>query len=480
MPQLLTLSRAARLVGIARGALQQRVKDGELPTFEGMVAAADLVRLYPHARFEDDSAIERAREIREQAYANRLRERILPDPATLAVRLNELAHVLADTRAELARLQQVVGALKQRLHTDAPDTQALRQWLEAALATEPPDTSARELMAKDSVLRVMAAHVHVLPSQHDFFVEGNDSILEAALRSGLSLAYGCSNGNCGECKARLISGETRKLRNHDYSFSETEKAQGYLLLCSHTAVTDLILEASEGGDPADIPLQHIATRVKALTPLGAEMLLLHVQTPRANRLRFLAGQSATLQLDGVRADLPIASCPCDDRNLQFHLRRDAGDAFSERVRRGLRPADVVELEGPRGAFVLNDHSPRALIFIAFDNGFAPIKSLIEHAMALDIAASLHLYWVTASAEGQYLANHARAWADALDNFYYLPVMATAETAAAALAEPLRRNHPNLGDYDAYVAGPTAALEPVRQWLLQAGLPGAQLSTLALD
>ena len=45
MAQLLTLSRAAKLVGISRGALQQRMKDGDLPTFEGKIAASDLVRL---------------------------------------------------------------------------------------------------------------------------------------------------------------------------------------------------------------------------------------------------------------------------------------------------------------------------------------------------------------------------------------------------------------------------------------------------
>ena len=77
----------------------------------------------------------------------------------------------------------------------------------------------------------MAAHIRVFPSEHEFFLEGNDSILEAALRAGLALNYGCSNGNCGLCKAKILSGQVKKIRPHDYVISAAEKAQGYELLC---------------------------------------------------------------------------------------------------------------------------------------------------------------------------------------------------------------------------------------------------------
>ena len=37
MSQLLTLSRAARLIRVTRGALLKHIKNGELQTFDGMV-----------------------------------------------------------------------------------------------------------------------------------------------------------------------------------------------------------------------------------------------------------------------------------------------------------------------------------------------------------------------------------------------------------------------------------------------------------
>lgn len=43
MPQLLTLARAARLVGVTRGALQKRIKNGELTTFERQVEPTECL-----------------------------------------------------------------------------------------------------------------------------------------------------------------------------------------------------------------------------------------------------------------------------------------------------------------------------------------------------------------------------------------------------------------------------------------------------
>jgi CDP-4-dehydro-6-deoxyglucose reductase len=105
-----------------------------------------------------------------------------------------------------------------------------------------------------------------------------------------------------------------------------------VLACAHTAASsELTLETLEAVGPADIPSQEIVTTVRALRPLAPDTLLLHLQTPRSHRLRFLAGQSLTLaaaQGEDVHAQHPIASCPCDDRNLQFFIPRDHQDPLA--------------------------------------------------------------------------------------------------------------------------------------------------------
>lgn len=473
MSRTLTLSRAARLVGVRRGALQSKIRNGELAAFEGMVSEEDLLRAYPEARLEDNAVLERLEAIKEAAFARRVRERVLPSAEVLMARLAELGREQAAAQAELGRMREILAELRARLRKPG-EAARLADWLEARLAAAA--AGAPRLLAHESLLRIMSAHVQVNPSGHEFFVDGNDSLLEAALRAGLSLDYGCSIGSCGKCKARVVSGQVHRLRHSDCAFSAAEKAAGVVLMCCHTAATDLVIEAREAHGADDMPLQTIDARIKAISPMGEDMRLLHLQTPRSNRLRFLAGQSVRLALgEDAAASFPVASCPCDERNLHFHVRRRAGDAFAERVFAGLKDVDAVRVEGPRGEFVLDEASTRPLVFIAFDTGFAPVKSLIEHAMALDTAETLHLVWGAAGERGHYLDNLCRAWSDALDNFRYDALVGAAdESLDAAVLERVLQAHPRLDEVDVYVAGPAPRVQAAEFQLLEHGLPRSQL------
>jgi CDP-4-dehydro-6-deoxyglucose reductase len=482
MPRLLTLSRAARLVGVRRGALQSKIRSGELTAFEGMVSAEELARAFPQAGLEDNAGLERFEAIKDAAFAQRLRERLLPSSEVLVARLAELSRERAQAQAQLEHYRGIVEQLQAKLR-EPGDAAGLRAWLEQRL--EPAARGPQSLLAQESFLRIMTAHVQVEPSGREFLVDGSDSLLEAALRSGLSLDYGCSAGSCGKCKARVVSGQVHRTRHSDYALTAAEKNSGVVLMCCNTALTDLVIEAREAHGAADMPLQTLDARVKTVSPLGGDVRLLHLQTPRSNRLRFLAGQSVSLSLEGgVGTSLPVASCPCDDRNLHFHVRRRAGDAFAERVFGGLQGVESVRVEGPRGTFVLNEASDRPLLFIAGESGFAPIKSLIEHAMALDAAETLHLCWIASDRGGLYLDNLCRSWNDALDNFRYTPLTAkdalSDEKVLQGLLQALLREQPALADCDVYLAGPGPWASAAEFQLLEHGLPRAQLLVDALE
>ena len=488
MQQRLSLSRAARLVGVARGALQQKIQRGELPSFDGMISVGDLMRIFPAARLESDIGFERVATIREEAFGKRLREHLLPSREILSQRLFEQSRELADLRAHLQRYHAMVVQLRERLRehevraadqAQAATAHELGAFLDLELEAVLGQSEAlNPLAVMDDMLRVMSAHVVVHPSRHEFFVDGADTILDAALRSGLALNYGCSNGNCGLCKARVVSGQVHKVRLHDYVLSEAEKRQGYTLLCSHTAVGDLVIEALESAEPADIPAQQIVAKIKTVQALGDDLMLLHLQTPRTSRLRFLAGQNLTLTAGESSAQLPIASCPCDDRNLQFHVVRSAQDSFSQKVFGSLKTGDAVTLFGPWGDFVLRADSPRSIIFVACDTGFAPIKSLLEHAMALELSERLYLYWLATPPIGHYLANLCRSWADALDNFTYVPVAAE-QSDALELLRRISADHADLHAFDIYLAGPEAFIRTATTTLREQGFPETQLTAAIL-
>lgn len=488
MSQLLSISRAARLVGVTRGAMQKKIQNGEMASFDGTVNVDDLLAAYPGAQLEDNTEFDRVNNIKQRAFGKRVFERALPDAEVLAARLNELSRELATQQTQVKHFNVLLDRLRTRLgemeaqFQDAEKARLaeFRAWLKLEINAAMAPGYLNPFAVRDSILRVMAAHVTVLPSGHDFFIDGPDTLLEGALRAGIPLNYGCSGGNCGMCKARVVSGQIKKVRNHDYLIPEKERDQGYVLLCSNTAVSDVEIEAPVAGSVQDIPFQQLSTKVKSVEPLNRDMLLLHLQTPRSSRLRFLAGQYVTLQIGkSLSADLSIASCPCDDRNLLFHVKRLPGNLFSDYVFDRLKHGDEVGVEGPQGEFILHDKSPRPLVFIAFDHGFAPIRSVIEHAMSLESGEPMHLFRIGSDMDGLYLPNVGRAWADALDNFHYTTLVTgydlkavtgrRAETLKATL-QGMVGEHPEMRESDIYIAGPESALNLAEAFFLGLGLP----------
>ena len=473
MSHLLPLSRVAHLVGVSRSTLQQMIRNDELATFDGMVEMDELLRVFPDVQWEDDGEFKRVEEIKRKAFGKRVYERALPDKEVLAERLFELGKEFASAKSLLLHYDQVFDWLEEKLdeftqsgdRESAAAAKSLKQWLKQQIQETPPDAErGKALLAQESVMRIMSAHVRVQPSGHDFFVEGNDTLLEAALRAGISLDYGCSNGNCGECKARLVSGQVKKVHPHDYVLSEAEKADGTLLMCSNTAITDVVVEAHVAG-AIDMPQQTISTRVKAVEPLGERILALHLTTPRSQRLRFLAGQYVNLSADGASGEYYVASCPCEDRHIEIHIRRD-NRPFARKAFEDLRKEDGVTVTGPHGEFVIEMESRRPVLFVAWEDGFAPIKSLVQHAMSLEEAESMHLYWA-AKDLGHYQGNLCRAWADALDNFVYVPLKAA--EGVPQVTEAILGRHADLTDYDIYAAGPADFLDALRQGATARGL-----------
>lgn len=491
MSHWLTVWRAAQLVGVARGVLQQQVRDGTLSTSEGLVSTDALLRLYPAAQLEASGLLERVAHIKDEAFGKRVRERLLPSQEVLAQRLFLQSQELADVRRHLQRYHALVIETLQHVRSQAAvrvdDTalaeleRRLTRGLAQALATESVDL----LDVMDDMLKVMSAQVTVRPSGHEFTVEGHDTLLQAGLRAGLKLNYGCGNGTCGMCKVRVIAGEVVQTQHCDYPLSQAERQQGYTLACAHTAASsELTLELLEARGPDDIPLQEIVTHLRAVTDLAPDTRLLHLQTPRSHRLRFLAGQSVTLGLAWAGEDLhathPIASCPCDDRNLQFFIPRDTADPFACAVFSGtLKAGASITVRGPFGDFVLAD-GHRPLVFAACDTGFAPVKSLIEHALALEAAPSLSLYWLATRSDGHFLANQCRAWSEALDQFEVaLSKNPDAARGAREIAVAMRADLYDIG-CDFYLAGPREFVQVLHEELRSAGVPPSQLFAQVIE
>lgn len=71
-------------------------------------------------------------------------------------------------------------------------------------------------------------------------VSGDEPILDAAERAGLTLPYGCRYGACITCTARLLDGDVDQ--SAGTALRPAHKARGYVLLCIARPRSDCILK----------------------------------------------------------------------------------------------------------------------------------------------------------------------------------------------------------------------------------------------
>lgn len=338
----------------------------------------------------------------------------------------------------------------------------------------------------------MTHRIKVIPSNRQFEVDEKETLLEAALRAGLNISYSCASGNCGQCKARIVSGDFQFNESSDYKLSEAEKQQNTVLMCRTHANSDLQIEAKEARTAADIPRQSIAARIAKLEKIGADQMIVHIRTPRSQTLRFLAGQHVTITLSGsTRAasskdggqippqDVAIASCPCNGMILQFHVQRNDEDIFSRYIFHDAAVGANILVEGPFGEFTLDEESRRPMVMVAEDTCFAPLKSLIEHAISLDLPQSIILFWLAAVDKSHYLANYCRSWENALDQFVYIPLTLSSgkelSAAYADVVEEIISRSPIESEIDLYLATPSDLGNKLAQAFAERGTPRSRIA-----
>ena len=315
----------------------------------------------------------------------------------------------------------------------------------------------------------MEHQVTLLNNSQTFMVQENETILEAAIRAGVSLNYGCSSGTCGLCKAKVIKGNIEEIRAREFVIPESEKLQGHVLSCVSAATEDIVLDAMVADSVNDIPVQNLTVKVRKVEQVAPEVNRLIVQTPRTNRLRFLAGQFVEIGIKGIGTSrFSIASCPCEDRLIEMHLRISKDDEVSQIVAEKMRLGDALELQGPFGEFVYDENANRSVILFAFDTGFAAIKSLLEHITAQEQELDIHLIWMSCGKDGLYMNNLCRSWMDAFDNFSYTGIaldnsiqelMRDPQAACASVEQQLveaMQVHTDLFCHDVYVSAPEPA------------------------
>jgi CDP-4-dehydro-6-deoxyglucose reductase, E3 len=324
----------------------------------------------------------------------------------------------------------------------------------------------------------MPAQITLRPSGHVFHAQDGETVLEAALREGYRLPYGCRNGTCGSCKGKVAAGVVDHGKSQDTALNADERAAGMALFCQARPRSDLIIECREIGSVKDIPVKTLPCRVQSLELVGSDVMRIRLRLPASERLQFLAGQYIDILLrDGTRRSLSLANPPHDDGLLELHL-RNYGGPFSKHVFTQMKEKDILRLEGPLGTFYLREDSIKPAVLIAGGTGFAPVKAIIEHAIHHKIKRPLLLYRGARRAADLYLDELPAKW-QREHGVTYVPVLsdATPEDAwtgrRGLVHEAVIADLPDLSGHEVYACGARHRSSPAhRDFLARCGLPEA--------
>ncbi|MEW6415000.1 MAG: CDP-6-deoxy-delta-3,4-glucoseen reductase [Pseudomonadota bacterium] len=324
----------------------------------------------------------------------------------------------------------------------------------------------------------MPHQVTIQPSGHRFSVEDDETILEAALREGFALPYGCRNGACGACKGKVLAGQVDYGTYSASALKDEDKVQGRALFCRARPLTDLIIEAKEIGAAKDIVVKTLPCRVEKLEKLADDVMRMKIKLPANERLQFLAGQYIDFQLkDGRARSYSLANAPHDDALLELHIRHVPGGLFTDQVFSTLKERDILRLKGPLGSFFLREDSDKPMIFVAGGTGFAPIKSMLEHAFAAHLDREMVLYWGVRSLKDLYLAALPQQWQAEHPNFSFVPVLSAPlpqdrwQGRTGLVHDAVLADFADLSGYQVYASGAPAMVDAARDAFLRTrGLP----------
>jgi len=313
----------------------------------------------------------------------------------------------------------------------------------------------------------MSFTVKIRQSDAPLSVEMGDTILTAALAAGIDYPHGCQSGNCGACKSRLHGGEVEMSPYSEFALTDAEKDSGLVLACRAVPWSDCEVAWLEQDEVISHPLRKLDCKVVEVEHMTHDIARLRLSIEAHGPFEFTAGQYARLHF----ADLPprdysMASLPPDGKEgddlLEFHIRMVPDGGVSSYVYQDLKPGDAVRVEGPYGISYLREKHTGPVVALAGGSGLAPVKSIVESALAAGAEQPIHMYFGVRAEADVYLEDHFEALAAKHDNFTFEIVLSEPEGAterrSGYLVDIVADDFDDLDGAKAYLAGPPIMVE----------------------
>lgn len=227
------------------------------------------------------------------------------------------------------------------------------------------------------------------------------TVLDALLGAGLSVAASCRAGACQACLVQATRGTPPVAAQQ--GLKESLRLAGYFMACQ--ARPDADLEVSiEGVRALEVP-----ARISVVERLTNDVLRVSVRVLQP--LTFRAGQYITLsRTDGLARAYSIANRPHDDPDLlELHVRVLAGGRMSGWLAGPEAVDAAVSVRGASGdCFYVPGNTQQPLTLIGTGTGLAPLWGILHDALAHGHSGPIELWHGARAANGLYLERELRS------------------------------------------------------------------------
>lgn len=206
-----------------------------------------------------------------------------------------------------------------------------------------------------------------------------ERLLDACLRAGLNVSYGCATGTCGDCRATVVSGEVESLWV-DAPGARALRQPGEVLLCQSSARGSCLIEAKADASvyPRRVP-QSFEGLIERIVPNDDGLAWVELALDRP--MRFLAGQFVLVSMAGVqgyRAYSP-AHDGQDVSRLSLVVRHKESGALSPLLCSLESLGRRVNIFGPLGAAHVRPDEDGDVTVVAGGSGTAVALSVVDWA-----------------------------------------------------------------------------------------------------
>lgn len=308
----------------------------------------------------------------------------------------------------------------------------------------------------------MSFNVKIRQVDAPLSVEMGDTVLKAALDADIAYPHGCQSGNCGACKSRLHEGEVEMSPYSEYALTDAEKDSGLILACRAVPWSDCEVAWLEQDEVVSHPLRKLDCTVRELDRMTHDIMRVRMAIEAGGPFDFTAGQYARVIFqDQPPRDYSMANLPDTDL-VEFHIRMVPQGGVSTFVNTDLKVGDSVRVEGPYGISYLRQKHTGPILALAGGSGLAPVKAIVEQALADGAEQPMHMYFGVRDEQDIYLEDHFQALADKHANFTFEVVLSEPEgetdRRTGFVVDIVDNDFDDLDGAKAYLAGPPIMVE----------------------